>query len=95
MHTEEYQAKVIYEIAKLIDEHPLCSGGTLWAFCDFKTAQIHMRIRGNHKGVFNRCREPKLAARVLRSYWKNKPLLDPVDYKNAEVNPNPKKTTGT
>ena len=91
MHTEEYQAKLLYETTRLIDKHPLCSGGTIWAFCDFKTAQFHMRIRGNHKGVFNRYREPKLAARIIRSYWKNKPLFDSIDYENAETNPGPEK----
>jgi beta-glucuronidase len=46
-------------------------GGHVWNFADFRTAQHHRRVVLNHKGVFTRTRDPKMAAWTLRRIWAN------------------------
>lgn len=69
LFTEEYQADFIAMYWRVIDATPACVGGQVWNFADFRTAQHHRRVQFNHKGVFTRTREPKMAAWRLRKLW--------------------------
>lgn len=68
--TEEYQADLIAAYWEVIENNPNCAGGHVWNFADFRTAQHGRRAVMNRKGVFTRERDPKRAAFVLRSLWK-------------------------
>ena len=76
MFTEEYQAKLLYDTCRMLDEKPYVAGRLIWCFADFKVSQVANRVRENHKGIFTRDRSPKLAARAIRSLWKQKPLFE-------------------
>ncbi len=69
LFTEEYQAEFIAAYWRVIAAEPACIGGHVWNFADFRTAQHHRRVQFNHKGVFTRTRDPKMAAWRLRSLW--------------------------
>ncbi len=69
LFTEEYQADMIAMYWKVIEAEPACIGGHVWNFADFRTAQHHRRVQFNHKGVFTRTRDPKMAAWRLRELW--------------------------
>jgi beta-glucuronidase len=69
LFTEEFQAHFIETYWRVISEHPACIGGHVWNFADFRTAQHHRRVVMNHKGVFTRVRDPKMAAWVLKRLW--------------------------
>jgi len=71
MFTEEYQCAMLSQFHKVLDEFPFTVGEHVWAFSDFATKQETIRIKGNKKGVFNRQREPKAAAHMLRQRWLN------------------------
>lgn len=69
--SEEYQAEMIEMYLDVAARHPWIVGTHPWAFADFRTAQGITRVGGlNHKGVFTRDREPKLAAHRLRERWR-------------------------
>ncbi|UCD37246.1 MAG: beta-glucuronidase [Fidelibacterota bacterium] len=70
MFTEEYQSLLIGKYFEIIDSLPFMIGEHIWNFADFRTAQHHRRIILNKKGVFNRQRDPKLAAFVIRDRWR-------------------------
>jgi beta-glucuronidase len=70
LFTEEYQARFIAAYWRLIERHPAVFGGHVWNFADFRTAQHHRRVVFNHKGVFTRTRDPKMAAWTLRRLWR-------------------------
>lgn len=54
----------------LADKKPYVIGMHIWNFADFKTGQAVLRMGGlNHKGVFTRDRQPKMAAHMLRKRW--------------------------
>jgi beta-glucuronidase len=74
MFTEEYQSLLIGKYFEVIDSLSFMIGEHIWNFADFRTAQHHRRIIMNKKGVFNRQREPKLAAFVVRDRWRSKPI---------------------
>lgn len=69
MWTEEYQAKMVEGTIKVAESKPYCIGTLVWTFADFKTCQMLRRIILNHKGLFTRDRQPKLAAHVVRKLW--------------------------
>jgi beta-glucuronidase len=69
LFTEEFQARLIAGYWRLIERHPALIGGHVWNFADFRTAQHHRRVVLNHKGVFTRTRDPKLAAWTLKKLW--------------------------
>lgn len=73
MFSEEYQAGMIDEFQKVIDNLPFVTGEHIWNFADFMTAQEVRRVIGNRKGIFTRQRQPKLAAHFLKKRWKTKP----------------------
>jgi beta-glucuronidase len=70
LFTEEYQADFIAAYWRAIEAEPACIGGHVWNFADFRTAQHHRRVQFNHKGVFTRTRDPKMAAWRLRRLWR-------------------------
>ena len=54
----------------MVGRHPWLFGVHIWNLCDFRAPQMHLRAGGlNHKGVFTRLREPKMAAHRLREAW--------------------------
>ena len=69
--SEEFQQELICVYAALPSKLPFVFGVHVWNLCDFRTPQMHIRAGGlNHKGVFTRLREPKMAAHALRRAWK-------------------------
>ena len=70
MWTEEYQAAILEAYLDLAAARPWIAGMHVWNFADFKTGQAtHRAMSMNFKGVFTRDRQPKMAARFLRSRW--------------------------
>ena len=70
MWTEEYQAAMLKAYLDLATTRPWIVGLHVWNFADFKTGQgTHRALGINHKGVFTRDRQPKMAAHFLRSRW--------------------------
>ncbi len=70
MWTEEYQTAMLKAYLDLAATRPWIVGLHVWNFADFKTGQgTHRALGINHKGVFTRDRQPKMAARFLRSQW--------------------------
>jgi beta-glucuronidase len=70
MWTEEYQAAMLKAYLDMASTRPWIVGLHVWNFADFKTGQgTHRALGINHKGVFTRDRQPKMAARFLRSQW--------------------------
>lgn len=67
--TEEYQAEMLTRQYDIMKSKDYIIGAHVWAFADFKTSQIYMRVLVNHKGVFTRDRQPKMAAHALRKLW--------------------------
>jgi beta-glucuronidase len=71
--SEEYQVEFLRRYLDVAARKPFIAGLHVWNLADFKTAQAIMRAAGmNHKGVFTRDRQPKMAAHFLRERW-NKP----------------------
>ncbi len=72
LFTEEYQTMLIEKYFEVIESLPFTIGEHVWNFADFRTAQHYRRVILNKKGVFNRQREPKAAAFVIREHWLSK-----------------------
>lgn len=71
MWTEEYQAEMIRSYLAVASQKAWVAGMQVWNFADFAAAQSILRVGGmNLKGVFTRQRTPKMAAYVLREFWK-------------------------
>ncbi|MBN2385376.1 MAG: beta-glucuronidase [Anaerolineales bacterium] len=72
MWSEEYQAGLIRGYLEVARRKDFVIGMHVWNFADFQAVQSIRRVGGmNLKGVFTRARQPKLAAHVLREYWKD------------------------
>lgn len=71
MWSEEYQAEVIRRAHDCLADLPWLMGIHPWVLADFKCPQDVTRVVLNHKGLFTRDRQPKLAAHVVREIWKN------------------------
>jgi beta-glucuronidase len=70
MWTEEYQADLIRFHLEVAAERDFIAGMQVWNFADFAAVQSVGRVGGmNHKGIFTRTRQPKMAAQVLREFW--------------------------
>lgn len=69
MFTEEYQSEFLKKYCELIESKNYTVGEHVWNFADFKTPQHFRRVVLNLKGVFNRTRDPKLAAFTLKKIW--------------------------
>ena len=73
MFSEDYQKAMIKGYLDIIASKKYITGAHVWNLCDFKTGQgVHRPGGMNWKGVFTRDRKPKLAALLLRKYWKGK-----------------------
>jgi beta-glucuronidase len=70
LFTEEYQTEFTLKYFEVVENLPFAIGEHIWNFADFRTAQHHRRIVLNKKGVFNRQRDPKSVAFVIRKHWK-------------------------
>lgn len=70
MFTEEYQQKFLEAYIKLLRSKEYIIGEHVWNFADFRTPQHFRRVVLNLKGVFTRTREPKSAAFLLKTIWK-------------------------
>ncbi len=70
MWSEEYQVALIRAYLDVAARKDYVVGMHVWNFADFATGQSIMRAGSlNHKGVFTREREPKMAAHYLRERW--------------------------
>ncbi|HEV7503232.1 MAG TPA: glycoside hydrolase family 2 TIM barrel-domain containing protein, partial [Vicinamibacteria bacterium] len=70
MWSEEYQVAFLKTYLDVADRKDYVAGMHVWCFADFRTAQATLRPDSlNHKGVFTRDREPKMAARFLHDRW--------------------------
>lgn len=69
MFSEEFQCEYLKAMNSILDKFDFIIGEHPWCFADFDTQQGPMRAGGNHKGVFNRDRSPKMAAFYLRDRW--------------------------
>ena len=72
MFSEEYQKELIKNYIETIESKDYTIGYHIWAFADFKTQEGVRRPILNHKGVFTRTRQPKMAANYLKSLWSKK-----------------------
>jgi beta-glucuronidase len=71
MWTEEYQAEYMRMHLSIAARKEYVAGMQVWNFADFAAVQSIMRVGGlNMKGVFTRTRTPKMAAHVLREFWR-------------------------
>ena len=70
MFSEEYQKELIQRYIEVIESKDYTIGEHIWAFADFKTQEEVKRPILNHKGVFTRDRQPKVAALYLRKIWR-------------------------
>ena len=77
MWSQEYQDEVLEMQHRVFDSYDFIKGEQIWNFADFQTTEGLMRVNGNKKGVFNRQRQPKDAAFLLKKRWDGIPL----DYK--------------
>ncbi|KAK5964938.1 Beta-glucuronidase [Trichostrongylus colubriformis] len=81
--SEQYQNDLIIRTHHAFDalrsEHIL-AGEMIWNFADFMTGMTTTRAVGNHKGVFTRTRQAKMAAYTLRSRY-----LSLFDQTNLEI----------
>lgn len=72
MFSEEYQVEFLRAYLDVTAQKPYVIGLHVWNFADFQATQSVMRVGGmNHKGVFTRARQPKMAAHFLRERWAN------------------------
>ncbi len=69
MFTEEFQVEYYKTMNECLDACGFVVGEQPWCFADFETQQGPMRAGGNHKGLFTRTRQPKLAAHFFRERW--------------------------
>lgn len=67
--SEEYQARYYETYNTVFDKVDAVQGEQVWAFADFATDAAPFRVDGNKKGIFDRNRQPKAAAEVLRKRW--------------------------
>lgn len=68
--SEEYQVEFLRHYLDVAARKSYIAGLHVWNLADFRTAQAIMRAGSlNHKGVFTRDRQPKMAAHFLRSRW--------------------------
>lgn len=72
-YTEEYQVDYYDMNHRVFDSIPNLVGEQVWNFADFETNVMLIRVKGNHKGLFSRSREPKTIVRELQKRWKEIP----------------------
>ena len=67
--SEEFQAAMVADCIRCVQERDWMAGMHIWCFADFYAMQSPMRVMGNRKGIFTRNRDPKAAAFVVRKLW--------------------------
>ncbi|CAJ0953303.1 unnamed protein product, partial [Mesorhabditis belari] len=70
--SEQYQNDLVKETHKAFDylrANNVITGEMIWNFADFMTSMTALRAVGNHKGVFTRNRQAKMAAYTLRDRY--------------------------
>uniref|UniRef100_A0A1I7SAQ7 Beta-glucuronidase n=1 Tax=Bursaphelenchus xylophilus TaxID=6326 RepID=A0A1I7SAQ7_BURXY len=70
--SEQYQMELIrgnFEAFEQLRGEGRIFGEMLWNFADFMTAPHITRLMGNHKGVFTRERQPKMAAYLMKERY--------------------------
>ncbi len=73
MWSEEFQVAFLRTYLDLVATKDYVAGMHVWNLADFRTSQGIIRpATMNHKGVFTRDREPKMAAHFLRERWAGK-----------------------
>jgi beta-glucuronidase len=73
MWSEEFQVAFLRTYLDLVATKDYVAGMHVWNLADFRTSQGILRPSTmNHKGVFTRDREPKMAAHFLRERWAGK-----------------------
>ncbi|MFA9413174.1 beta-glucuronidase [Streptococcus sp. E29BA] len=68
-YTEEYQCDYYAANHEVFDSLPYFVGEQVWNFADFETNVSLIRIKGNHKGLFSRNRDPKQVVRLFKERW--------------------------
>ncbi|TWS95363.1 beta-glucuronidase [Streptococcus sp. sy018] len=68
-YTEGYQVDYYETNHRVFDEIPNLVGEQVWNFADFETNVMLIRVKGNHKGLFSRNREPKQVIREIKKRW--------------------------
>lgn len=68
-YTEEYQCDYYAANHEVFDSLPYFVGEQVWNFADFETNVNLIRIKGNHKGLFSRNRDPKQVVRLFKERW--------------------------
>lgn len=69
-YTEGYQVDYYDMSHRVFDTIPNLVGEQVWNFADFETNVMLIRVKGNHKGLFLRNREPKQVVRAFKKRWK-------------------------
>lgn len=69
-YTQEYQTDYYSANHAVFDQIENVVGEQVWNFADFETNVMLIRIKGNHKGLFSRNREPKQIVRDIQKRWK-------------------------
>ncbi|MGT2828128.1 beta-glucuronidase [Streptococcus hillyeri] len=72
-YTEEYQRDYYEMNHKVFDTIPNLIGEQVWNFADFETNVMLIRVKGNHKGLFSRNREPKMIVHDIKKRWTSIP----------------------
>ncbi|KJH50584.1 glycosyl hydrolase family 2, TIM barrel domain protein [Dictyocaulus viviparus] len=70
--SEQYQNDLIIRTHQAFDslrKSHMLAGEMIWNFADFMTGMTTTRAVGNHKGVFTRTRQAKMAAYTLRNRY--------------------------
>ncbi|MFC3927113.1 beta-glucuronidase [Streptococcus caprae] len=78
-YTEEYQCDYYAANHEVFDSLPYFVGEQVWNFADFETNVSLIRVKGNHKGLFSRSRDPKQVVRFFKDRWTHIPNFG---YKN-------------
>ena len=69
MFSEEFQHELLKRYHRAFDKLDFLVGEHMWTFSDFMTPQGVLRVHGNRKGAFDRDRQPKMVAHLLRKRW--------------------------
>ncbi|MDO4635880.1 MAG: beta-glucuronidase [Streptococcus sp.] len=72
-YTEEFQCEFYKMYHDVFDNTKNLIGEQVWNFSDFETNASLYRVKGNHKGLFDRKREPKQVVKLFNQRWNNIP----------------------
>jgi beta-glucuronidase len=73
--TEEGMVDHLFAYLDAVKDLPFVVGAHVWLLQDFKAQEGPGRPTQNFKGVFDRLRQPKLAAHLLRQRWTRTPRV--------------------